>query len=144
MDTCVDHFTRWPEAVRTKDITTETVDHALVERWVANFGYPSNITIDSRCQFESNLFLCPTILLGITRLRTTDYHPQANGLVNSFYRQLTASLSATNISQWTDAPPLVLTGIRNATNANMGYTAVQVVYGTTLQLPGEFVDSSSS
>ncbi|CAI2736261.1 unnamed protein product [Schistosoma spindalis] len=82
--------------------------------------------------------------LGITRFRTTAYHPQANGLVERFHRQLKASLSASNISQWTDALPLVLLGIRNAVKSDIGYTASQLVYGTTLRLPGEFVNPSSS
>ncbi|VDO79873.1 unnamed protein product [Schistosoma curassoni] len=34
--------------------------------------------------------------------------------------------------------------IRNAGKADIGYTAAQLVYGTTPQLPGEFVDPSSS
>ncbi|VDP55518.1 unnamed protein product, partial [Schistosoma margrebowiei] len=58
--------------------------------------------------------------------------------------QLKASLSAANVSQWTDALPLVLLGIRNAVKADIGYTAAQLVYGTTLRLQGEFVDPSSS
>ncbi|VDP65438.1 unnamed protein product [Schistosoma curassoni] len=34
--------------------------------------------------------------------------------------------------------------ICNAVKADIGYTAAQLVYGTTLRLPGEFVDPSSS
>ncbi|VDO61314.1 unnamed protein product, partial [Schistosoma curassoni] len=45
--------------------------------------------------------------------------------------------------QWTDALPFVLLGIRNAVKADIGYTEAQLVYGTTLRLPGEFVDPSS-
>ncbi|RJX63126.1 transposase, partial [Vibrio sinensis] len=66
---------------------------AFVERWVANFGCPSTITTDRGRQFESDLFRRLTTLLGITRFRTTAYHPQANGLVERFHRQLKASLS---------------------------------------------------
>ncbi|VDP32057.1 unnamed protein product, partial [Schistosoma margrebowiei] len=44
----------------------------------------------------------------------------------------------------TDALPLVLLGIRNAVKADIEYTAAKNLYGTTLRLPGEFVDPSSS
>ncbi|KAH9587093.1 hypothetical protein MS3_00004959 [Schistosoma haematobium] len=142
--TCVDRFTRWPEAVHIKDIIVETVVRAFVERWAANFGCLSTITTDRGRQFESELFHCLTTLLGITRFQTTTYHAQANGLVERFHRQLKASLSAANNSQWTDAVRLVLLSIRNAVKADIEYTSAQLVYGTTLRLPGEFVGPSSS
>ncbi|VDP69383.1 unnamed protein product [Schistosoma curassoni] len=110
---------------------------AFVERWVANFDCPPTITTNREHQFECEL-------LEITRFRTTAYHPQADGLVERFHQQLKASLPAANVSQWTDTFPPVLPGIRTAVKADIGYTAAQLVYGTTLRLPGEFVDPSSS
>ncbi|VDP45474.1 unnamed protein product [Schistosoma mattheei] len=97
-----------------------------------------------RRQLESGRFRCLTALLGITRFRATAYHPQANGLVERFHRQPKASISAANVSQWTDALPLVLRSIRNAVKADIGYTAAQLAYETTLRLAGEFVDPSST
>uniref|UniRef100_A0A183L1W1 Integrase catalytic domain-containing protein n=1 Tax=Schistosoma curassoni TaxID=6186 RepID=A0A183L1W1_9TREM len=70
--------------------------------------------------------------------------PQANAFLERFHRQLKASLSAANISQWADILPLILLGVRNAVKADTGYTVAQLVNGATLRLPGEFVDSSSS
>ncbi|VDP44549.1 unnamed protein product [Schistosoma mattheei] len=96
------------------------------------------------CQFESELFRYPATRLGITRFRTTAYHLQANGLAKRCHRQLKSSVSAANVSQWTDAFPLVLLCVHKAVKADIGYTAAQLVYGTTLRIPGEFVDPSSS
>ncbi|VDP52559.1 unnamed protein product [Schistosoma curassoni] len=143
MDTLI-FYPVWPEAVVIKDNTAETVTRAFIERWVASFGCPSTVTTDRGRQFECGLSRCLTTLLGITCFRTTAYHPQANGLVERSHGQLKASLSAANVSQWTDALPLVLLGIRNAVKADIGCTAAQLVHGTTLRLPGEFVDPSSS
>ncbi|KAK4472135.1 hypothetical protein MN116_000433 [Schistosoma mekongi] len=142
--TCVDRFTRWPEAIPLKDITTETIARAFVERWIANFGCPSTITTDRGRQFESGLFHSLTKLLGATRFRTTAYHPQSNGLVERFHRQLKASLSATNMPQWTEALPLVLLGIRCMVKEDVGCSVSELVYGTTLRLPGEFVEAAST
>ena len=44
--TCIDRFTRRPEAIPLPDITAETVEHAFVTRWVSVFGIPSTITTD--------------------------------------------------------------------------------------------------
>ena len=44
--TCIDRFTRWPEAVPLHDISTDSVAKALVERWICMFGVPDTITTD--------------------------------------------------------------------------------------------------
>ena len=141
--TCIDRFTRWPEAVPLSDTSTETVARVFVERWVAVFGCPSTITTDRGAQFESSLFGLLTRILGATRIRTTAYHPASNGLVERFHRQLKAALKASETPSWTEALPLVLLGIRTALKSDLKCSAAELVFGTTLRLPGELVIGSS-
>ena len=138
--TCIDRLTRWPDAVPIPDITAETVARTFVERWVATFGVPATITTDRGSQFESKLFDNLSRLLGCTRIHTTAYHPQANGLVERFHRQLKSSLKAqTDPSRWTESVPLILIGIRTSLKIDLGCSAAELVFGTTLRLPGEFI-----
>ena len=141
--TCIDRFTRWPEAIPISDITAETVAQAFVRGWIARFGVPSTVTTDRGRQFESNLWEKLMQLLGSKRLRTTAYHPICNGLIERFHRQLKAALkSQPDPTQWTEALPMVLLGIRTAVKEDSHCTAAEMVYGTTLRLPGEFFDST--
>lgn len=137
--TCVDRYTRWPEAIPLTSITADSVAQALLQGWIARFGVPATIVTDRGRQFESKLWSSLMSLLGIYRARTTSYHPQSNGMVERLHRQLKAALKAQpNPDSWMDSLPLVLLGIRSALKVDIGCTAAEMVYGTTLRLPGEF------
>uniref|UniRef100_L7LZ63 RNA-directed DNA polymerase n=1 Tax=Rhipicephalus pulchellus TaxID=72859 RepID=L7LZ63_RHIPC len=140
--TCIDRFTRWPEAVPIPDMTADTVARAFIFHWVARFGVPATVTTDRGTQFESALFASVTRLLGTYRIRTTAYHPISNGIVERFHRHLKTSLTATASHSWVEALPFVLLGVRTALKADIGCCSAELVYGTTLRLPGEFFTTS--
>uniref|UniRef100_A0A1X7TIX9 Integrase catalytic domain-containing protein n=1 Tax=Amphimedon queenslandica TaxID=400682 RepID=A0A1X7TIX9_AMPQE len=143
--TCVDRFTRWPEAFPMTDISAETVARTLLMGWISRFGVHSTLTTDRGRQFESSLWTQLMTLLGTKRFRTTSYHPQANGLVERFHRQLKGALKAqTHSHSWTDSLPLVLLGIRTAVKEKLKCSAAELVYGTSLRLPGKFFSPSHS
>ncbi|BHF63007.1 hypothetical protein SprV_0200599600 [Sparganum proliferum] len=106
---------------------------------ISHYGIPSTITTDRGQQFESRLFNNLTDLLGCSRIRTTAYHPSSNGLVERFHWQLKASLRAhDNSSHWSEHLPLVMLGIRTALKPDLECSAAELVYGTTLRIPGDF------
>nr|VZI19891.1 unnamed protein product [Spirometra erinaceieuropaei] len=142
--TCVYRFTRWPEATPLPDITAPTMVKASLDRWVAIFGAASTITTDRSAQFESNLFQSLLSFLGGTRIRTTAYHPAANGMVGRLHRQLKASLrAAADPENCTDHLLLVLLGTRLALKPDLDCSAAELVFGANVRLPGEMISPTS-
>ena len=140
--TIIDRYTRWPEAIPMADITTESCIRAFIRHWIARFGIPGDLTSDRGAQFTSHLWSELNRLLGISASNTTAYHPQANGLVERLHRQLKSSLKARlSGPNWMDELPMVMLGIRTAWREDAGCSPADLVYGTSLHLPGEFFEA---
>ena len=65
-------------------------------------------------------------------------------MVERFHRQLKTALKCCrNPERWMESLPLVLLGIRTAVKDDLGCSTAEMVYGTTLRLPGElFIPTS--
>ncbi|GBN37337.1 Retrovirus-related Pol polyprotein from transposon 412 [Araneus ventricosus] len=81
--TLIDRFSKWPEAIPIADMQTKTICRAIFHTWISRFGCPSIITTDQGSQMRSSLYREFSEMLGTNRIRTTAYHPIANGIVES-------------------------------------------------------------
>ena len=103
------------------------------------------ITSNRGQQFESDLWKSLMTLLGATHLCTTAYHPQANGLIERFHRHFKTGLKARLAGRhWVDDLPIVLLGIRAVLKEDLSCTSAELVYGTTLRLPGDFFSTPTT
>ncbi|GBL73846.1 Transposon Ty3-I Gag-Pol polyprotein [Araneus ventricosus] len=141
--TCVDRFSKWPEAFPLVDISANTIATAFYSGGIFRFGPPLRLTTDQGTQFESALFQALTKFLGTARQRTTSYHPAANGQVERFHRQLKTAIMAHEKVQWSSALPTILLGFRATWKEDLEATTAEMVYGASIRLPGEFLSPTT-
>ena len=143
--TIVDRFTRWPEAIPLTSTDTTSCARALIQNWISRFGVPSYISSDRGSQFTSQIWSKLAELLGIKLYHTTAYHPQANGLVERFHRHLKSSLRARlQGTNWIDELPWVLLGIRTAPKADLNTSSAELVFGSPISVPGDFISTQTT
>ncbi|XP_054713543.1 uncharacterized protein LOC129223004 [Uloborus diversus] len=81
-------------------------------------------------------------MLGIKLARTSPHRPQSNGLVERLHRPLKQALMCYK-SDWFEALPLVLLGLRSTLREDLGASAAQLTYGSTLRLPGQLYEEKT-
>ena len=133
-----DYFTRWPEAFATTDQKSETVARILMDGVVARHGLPQVLHSDQGPSFESKVIRHLCDWLGIRKTRTTPYHPQGDGLVERFNRTLLGKLRAychTNPHDWDRYLDTALGSYRTSTQASLGASPFELLYGRCPRLP---------
>ena len=98
-----DVFTKFTQAIPTRDQRATTVANVLQREWFVRYGVPRRIHSDQGRHFESALIheLCE--LYNITKSHTTAYHPQGNAqceIFNYTMNGLLRSLSPEHKRQW--------------------------------------------
>ena len=83
-------------------------------------------------------------LIGATHLRTTAYHPAANGMVERLHRQMKAALKCHKTKAWAEILSIILLGIRATIKEDLKASSYELFYGTTIRLPGKFFLISKS
>ena len=143
--TMVDRFTRWPEAEPMPDITAETVAKTFLATWVSRYGCPVQVSHDRGSQFTGNLWREVMQILGTRDIKTTSYHPQANGLVENFNKNLKLALKVQTCPRnWVENLPLALLAIRAQVKEDLKGSSAELVFGKSVRLPGDFFNPRSS
>ena len=139
--TIVDRSMCWPTDYPVQDTSTATCITALVE-WISGFGVPATLTLDRGSQFTSPSWSTFCHSLGIEHTMTTAYHPQSNGMVERMSWQLKAALVARcSATSWPSELQWVLLGLRSVPLEDSGMSSAELVYGTPLSLPGQFLST---
>ncbi|KII65233.1 Gag-Pol polyprotein [Thelohanellus kitauei] len=121
----VDQFTKWPEAIATKNQDAELTANIFMEKIVARFGVPHKIITDQGRQFESTIFKKLCHGLSIEKARTSAYHPQSNGVAERCVKTLKERLKflcQDDTFKWDQKLDHALMAIRFSKHCSTGFS----------------------
>lgn len=92
--TLTDYYSKWPKVAVAASVTMETVIGFLSSVF-SRYGGPEFLVTDNGPQFTSVAFSSFLKERGITHIRSSVYHPAANGAIERFNRVLKSCIQTT-------------------------------------------------
>ena len=83
-----DYFTKWIEAIPTRNATHQVIMRFLYENIFSGFGFPVRLVTDNAPYFKVGELVKMCDLMGIQLVQSTSYYPQGNGLAESSNKSL--------------------------------------------------------
>ena len=87
-----DHFTRFAQAIPTRNMTAHTTGEVILNSYFFAYGYPQRLHSDQGDNFEGNLIKELCKMIGTKKSRNTPYHPMGNGQCERFNKTLLSML----------------------------------------------------
>ena len=135
------YVTKWVEAKALVSATENSVVNFLYEDVFTRFGVPREIMTDQGSQFTSNLVEKLMEEYKVNHRKSTPYHPQANGQVESTNKVLESIITKTvhlHIRDWAERLPEALWAYRTTWINTTGHSPYELVYGKEVMFPIEF------
>lgn len=137
-----DHFTRYAQAIPTRNQTARTTAEALWSGFIVHYGIPKRIHTDQGANFCSKLMRELCSISGMEKTRTTPYHPMGNGMCERFNRTLLNMLGTLDPDQKADWKKYVgpMTHAYNSTkHSSTGFSPFCLMFGREPRLPIDLV-----
>ena len=134
----IDRFSRWVEAVPSKDQSAATAITFLTREVMPRFRIPSEISSDNGVAFIQKTLKQVIQHLHVKQRLGCVYHPQSQGMVERVNGTLKTKINkicaSTNLN-WIDALPLALMSYRMQANRTTHLTPNEMLTGRPMPSP---------
>ena len=127
-----DHFSRYAQAIPTRNETAKTTARVLFDHYIVHYGFPARIHSDQGANFESNLIKELCKIARVEKFRTTPYHPMGNGQVERFNQTLLKMLGTLEDyqkSDWKAHVPTLVHAYNATFHDSTGYSPYFLMFG---------------
>ncbi|XP_051503420.1 uncharacterized protein K02A2.6-like [Myxocyprinus asiaticus] len=126
-----DHFTKYAVAEPTRNQKAQTIAKSLWDNFLVHYGFPENLHCDPGPDFESRTIkeLCKVV--GISKIRTTLYHPRGNPVerFNWTHLQMLGTLCTKEKSNWKDFVKPLVHAYNCTRNDVTGFLPYELMFG---------------
>ena len=140
--TTTDYLTRWAEATLLKDCSATTTTQFIFENILTRFGYQQILMSDQGTHFLNQTIQLLTEEFHTYHQKSTPYHPQANGTMEAFKKNLENALTKicnANTDDWDTRIRAVLWAYKTTCKKLIGQTPFKLAYGQEAIMPMEYI-----
>lgn len=134
----IDKFSKWVEAIPTRNNTANTVARVLANQIIPLWGTPIQLESDQGTHFTGQIMKDMTKMLNIKQKFHIPYRPQSSGMVERANRTIKESITKQIVqhqNKWIDALPTVLTILRATPSKATGISPYELMTGRVMKLP---------
>jgi len=133
-----DVFTKYTQAVPTRNQKAKTVANILLKEWIIRFGIPQRIHSDQGRSFENEVIheLCK--MYGVRKTKTLPYYPEGNSVCERFNRtlhNLLCTLPQNRKRNWPELLPELVYAYNCTPHTTTGYSPYFLFFGREPVLP---------
>jgi hypothetical protein len=128
-----DYFTKWIEAIPTRNATHQVIMKFIYENILSRFGCPKRLVTDNATDFKADALVDMCKSMGIQLVHSTPYYPQGNSLAESSNKSLIRiirKLLEENQKSWDSKVKFSLWADRVTNNKSIETSPFKLVYGT--------------
>lgn len=139
----VDAYSKYPVAYKLRNEQTPGLYKHFIS-YFTEFGIPDVLLTDQGTNFESNLISHMCKYFGVTKDRTTPYHPECDGQTERMNRSLLEMLRhyASENNKWVNNLDCLLMAYRTSQNTTTGQTPALLFFGREIKERPVFDDNA--
>ena len=137
-----DHFSKYIVAYVVKDQTAHTAAETLRNGYFGLFGAPAYLVSDQGKAFTGHVITHLCELYGVQKLRTSPYHAQTNGQVESMNQtiiHMIGKLEEDRKACWSEHLPELLLAYNATCSAVTGYSPYYLLFGRRPRIPVDYL-----